>query len=227
MIVRRWPLFAGACLVASLLVAASSPAKANLVLNGGFEQTSLATTGSVCAQNGSTVCASRVADWNSVCAAVHSPNCVPDNAIVYLVFPNNGLTVGDSYVVSFYQAASQQLGAKPSATTEQWQVSPGGEIKDLGVDDRCPGRLCAVGEADTVLHRHGRQRDFELPRSGNTLRRTPGGPAGWGDTECAGSGAGVVGADRDGVGRDDRSSTVPAEQSPALNYLTSIADSEL
>lgn len=41
----------------------------------------------------------------------------------------NGLTAGDSYVLTFYQAADQQAGFS-SATTEQWQVSLGGETQD-------------------------------------------------------------------------------------------------
>jgi hypothetical protein len=41
----------------------------------------------------------------------------------------SGLVPGKDYAVSFYQAASQQIGLS-GATTEQWQVSLGSEIED-------------------------------------------------------------------------------------------------
>ncbi len=42
-----------------------------------------------------------------------------------------GLVKGDTYILSFYQAAAQQDGPNfTSATTEQWQVSLGSQIKD-------------------------------------------------------------------------------------------------
>jgi len=40
-----------------------------------------------------------------------------------------GLTPGQTYAVSFYQAASQQIGLS-GATTEQWQVSLGAQTED-------------------------------------------------------------------------------------------------
>jgi hypothetical protein len=168
-IVLFWPTVAGACLAAALLVAASDPARANLVVNGGFEQTTLTTTGYVCDQNGAAACTSEVTGWNSTCAVY---GCVNDgHDVLFDVFPNNitgynsgtglagnvtaspaggnfiagdgdptfsaplfqtisGLTAGDKYLLTFYQAAAQQgSGLHPTATTEQWQVSLGSETQ--------------------------------------------------------------------------------------------------
>jgi hypothetical protein len=41
----------------------------------------------------------------------------------------SGLTVGNSYVVTFYQAAAEQSGDN-AATTEQWQVALGSSVQD-------------------------------------------------------------------------------------------------
>lgn len=46
----------------------------------------------------------------------------------------SGLTVGDTYLLSFYQAASQQIGLS-GATTEQWQVSFGSQTQDSALMD--------------------------------------------------------------------------------------------
>lgn len=173
-IVRQRSLFAWVGLVALLLVAAGTPAKAALIQNGNFEQTSLATTNYVCAQDGSMTCTSRVTGWSSTCVVF---GCVPDgHDVLFEVFPSNitgynsgtgldhghvtaspaggnfiaedgstsfdaplsqtvaGLTPGATYALSFYQAGAEQ-GPGGTATTEQWQVSLGGEVQDSAVMD--------------------------------------------------------------------------------------------
>jgi hypothetical protein len=44
----------------------------------------------------------------------------------------SGLTVGDTYAVTFYQAAAEQLGYY-GAISEQWQVSLGGQTKNAAI----------------------------------------------------------------------------------------------
>jgi hypothetical protein len=181
--------FAGIGFAASLLIAASAPAQANLVTNGGFEQTSLATTGYVCAQDGSATCTSQVTGWSSTCVV---DGCVQDaHDVLFDVFPNNqtgynsgtgldhgavtaspaggnfiagdgsttfdaplsqtitGLTAGGTYAVSFYQAGAQQGPNGSTPTTEQWQVSLGGQVQESAVMN-APATSWAPWESQTL-----------------------------------------------------------------------------
>ena len=56
-----------------------------------------------------------------------------------------GLTPGDTYTLSFYQAASQQT-TFSGATTEQWIVALG--TAGLTVSSSCPGSVCTYSDSD-------------------------------------------------------------------------------
>jgi hypothetical protein len=174
----------GLSVVALLLVFGSS-AKASLVQNGSFENTTLTNTGyfnQFSPSYGGTGL-SNVANWTVNCAgtlySANAGSCAPGDPLLVLVVPNtsptafspgnglygpgptpatdaippspdggnfvaedgnailntsfsqqiSGLNPGSAYVLSFYQAATQQLGMS-GATTEQWQVSLGSQTED-------------------------------------------------------------------------------------------------
>jgi hypothetical protein len=48
------------------------------------------------------------------------------------------VAAAQNYVVSFYQAASEQAGGKGSPSTDRWQVSLGGKIKDSALVINAP-----------------------------------------------------------------------------------------
>jgi PEP-CTERM motif len=138
-------------LAACLAMLTGGPARANLVTNGGFELY----TGTPPKDFSSNVLPT---DWSvggyvfidapgtaddvsSPGIPVYGPfpatspqggNFVESDGSVGLAFPINqtisGLTAGQNYTVSFYQAAGQQVGAA-GATTEQWQVSLGSQTQ--------------------------------------------------------------------------------------------------
>jgi hypothetical protein len=136
-----------ACAPALLIAAAALPAgAANLVTNGSFE----ASTGKTTFQN-------HVPGWTGGAnlTFLDAPGTADDGSYlsVYSGFPNhspdggnfveadgdpsysgaisqaiNGLIAGQSYKVTFYQAAGQQAGFT-GPTTEQWAVSLGGDTQ--------------------------------------------------------------------------------------------------
>jgi hypothetical protein len=125
-------------------------ARANLVLNGGFEAISGSPPkdfASNCMPTDWTITGGQVF-LDAPCTATTAPGIQ-----VYGPFPNtspnlgnfiesdgspgfafpisqmiNSLTIGQSYGVSFYQAAGQEVGDL-GATTEQWQVSLGSQTQ--------------------------------------------------------------------------------------------------
>ena len=144
------------CLAATAASALALPATANLVLNSGFETTTLTTKGKFTENNGT----ANVANWTG-----------GQNKLVYLDFPGTadqavgvgiiaygpfpatspaggnfvmmdgdpdfsgpisqtigGLTIGNSYTLTFYQAAGQEDGFT-GATTERWSVTFGGSTQ--------------------------------------------------------------------------------------------------
>ncbi len=136
-----------AALPAALLLAAPAlSAPINLVTNGSFEITSIATGGKDYFQG-------KVTGWSGGAnlTFLDSPGTADDGSYlsVYKGFPNvspdggrfveadgdpsyrnaitqqiNGLVAGVSYTLTFYQGAGQQVNFK-GATTERWQVSLG------------------------------------------------------------------------------------------------------
>lgn len=147
-------------------------AKADLVTNGNFEQTSLSSPGGYFCQSGST-CTSNVTGWSSTCNA---GGCGNGSTVLSLLFANtngsafnggigldgtianspdggnfvaadgdptysaaffqtiNGLVAGQSYTLSFYQAAAQQKGST-TATTSKFQVSLGAQTQNSTIMD--------------------------------------------------------------------------------------------
>jgi hypothetical protein len=57
----------------------------------------------------------------------------------------NGLNPGDTYQLNFWQGADQQSGFS-SPTTDQWQVSLGGEIEESTLIDNPPGAFTGWNE---------------------------------------------------------------------------------
>lgn len=135
----------------ALALGASSDARANLVVNGNFEMTSSPFSGKDYFPNAGVI------GWTGGARLtfLDSPGTADDGSYlsVYGPFPYespvggnfvemdgdpnysgaisqtlHGLTVGQVYEVSFYQAAGQQLGFT-GPTTEQWAVSFGGSTQ--------------------------------------------------------------------------------------------------
>ena len=141
------------CLAATAASALALPAAANLVLNGGFETTTLSTKGKFTENDGT----GNVANWTG-----------GQNKLVYLDFPGtadqpvgiglivygpfpatspsggnfvmmdgdpnfsgpisqtiSGLTIGASYLLTYNQAAGQEDGFGGHPTTERWSVTFG------------------------------------------------------------------------------------------------------
>jgi hypothetical protein len=124
-------------------------ARANLVTNGGFENytgtapkdftsnclpTDWSTGGYVYLDaSGTAELAPGIQVWGPFPAtSPQGGNFIESDGSSGLAFPINqtinGLSVGQSYSVSFYQAAGQELGDS-GATTEQWQVSLGSQTQ--------------------------------------------------------------------------------------------------
>jgi Protein of unknown function (DUF642) len=135
------------CFSALAFFAVTGSANAgSLVSNGSFELSSQATSGAI---NGG---GNPLTDWGTSAGLIYlitpgtggnffhsTPGNSPDggNFIAEDGDPNfsgpltqsiNGLVVGQTYHVSFYQAAAQLLGYT-GATTEQWQVALGGDTQ--------------------------------------------------------------------------------------------------
>jgi PEP-CTERM motif len=135
--------------VIGLAVLTCGMARANLVTNGGFEfyggvapkdftsnclPTDWSTGGYVYLDApGTAVTAPGIQVWGPFPAtSPQGGNFIESDGSSGLAFPINqtitGLTVGQNYSVSFYQAAGQQY-LDSGATTEQWQVSLGSDTQ--------------------------------------------------------------------------------------------------
>lgn len=136
--------------VSTLVAAASAQAAPNLVVNGSFEQTTIAAgtkdyfQGKVTGWGGGAkltfLAAPGTADNGSYLSVYKGfPVNSPDGGRFVLADGDpefssaitqtiNGLAVGATYVLTFSQAAGQQDGFK-GPTTEQWQVTFGNQTK--------------------------------------------------------------------------------------------------
>jgi len=74
-----------------------------------------------------------------------------------------GLTVVAQYTVGFWWGAAQQDGFT-GATTEQWQVSLGGQTQYTSIISRCQPRLHGLGVSDDDLYSGQHDRCAVLPR---------------------------------------------------------------
>lgn len=81
-----------------------------------------------------------------------------------------GLTVGQAYAVSFFQAAGQQAGFT-GPTTEEWKVGLGSDYQYSSQFSLAQGAARQLGSADAEFHGHLHLRGAELPGSGHPERR--------------------------------------------------------